>query len=163
VLATTATPAAAKPRIFTLSDPRGRLDAPASIAAGPHHRMWVASWAPLNTGGKPRYAVGRVDLGGRWKLFFTRADTYGIAVVRGGTVFATEPHASRVVRIAGRKVTELPTPTRHAEPRAIAAGPDGNAWFVETEVEKIARVTPGGAITEFPVPPLPYLGSTIPA
>ena len=34
----------------------------------------------------------------------------------------------------------------------IAAGPDGNLWFIEGNVDKIGRISPSGAITEFPVP-----------
>jgi virginiamycin B lyase len=38
----------------------------------------------------------------------------------------------------------------------FAAGPDGNLWFTEAtgsgQVEKIARMTPSGQITEFPMP-----------
>jgi hypothetical protein len=30
--------------------------------------MRVANWAPLNTADGPRYAVGRVDLAGRYTL-----------------------------------------------------------------------------------------------
>jgi len=34
---------------------------------------------------------------------------------------------------------------------SMTAGPDGSIWF--TEGQKIARITPAGALTEFPVPP----------
>lgn len=34
---------------------------------------------------------------------------------------------------------------------SMTAGPDGSIWF--TEGHKIARITPAGALTEFPVPP----------
>jgi streptogramin lyase len=34
----------------------------------------------------------------------------------------------------------------------MAAGPDGNVWIAETDVSKIARVTPAGDITEFDTP-----------
>jgi virginiamycin B lyase len=32
----------------------------------------------------------------------------------------------------------------------IAAGPDGNLWYTEGAVSRIARITPSGAVTEFP-------------
>jgi streptogramin lyase len=38
------------------------------------------------------------------------------------------------------------------DPGAIAAGPDGNVWFTEYAANKIARITPAGVVTEFPVP-----------
>jgi virginiamycin B lyase len=34
----------------------------------------------------------------------------------------------------------------------MVLGPDGNLWFTETNVYKIAKVTPAGAITEYPIP-----------
>ena len=34
----------------------------------------------------------------------------------------------------------------------IAAGPDGNLWFTESQTNLIGRMTPAGVVTEFPVP-----------
>jgi virginiamycin B lyase len=34
----------------------------------------------------------------------------------------------------------------------IAAGPDGNMWFTESEPAEIGRITTNGAITKYPVP-----------
>jgi len=47
-------------------------------------------------------------------------------------------------------------PTANSQPRAITNGADGNRWFTEgTEFisapAKIGRITPAGAVTEFPV------------
>ena len=44
------------------------------------------------------------------------------------------------------QVAEFSLPTL-ASPGGIVAGPDGNLWF--TEANKIGRITPSGAITEF--------------
>jgi streptogramin lyase len=38
------------------------------------------------------------------------------------------------------------------ETAAITAAPDGNAWFTEDTAHKIGRITPTGAITEYPIP-----------
>ncbi len=39
-------------------------------------------------------------------------------------------------------------------PAAIAAGPDGNLWFLERgSTPRVARITPDGTVTEFAVPP----------
>ncbi len=52
-------------------------------------------------------------------------------------------------------VTEFPVPTANAGPYALTAGPDGNVWFTEHDAgaRGIGRITPSGAITEFPVEP----------
>jgi streptogramin lyase len=46
-------------------------------------------------------------------------------------------------------ITEFTIPTPLSYPLGIAAGPDGNLWFTETQ--KIGRITPAGVITEFPL------------
>jgi virginiamycin B lyase len=167
-LALAVAPAAnAAPSLFTLSDPSGKLDSPASIAAGPDQTMWIANAGPLHAPGPERFAIGRVDLAGRFRLYRTKGETYGIAVLPDGTAFATEPYRSRIARIGlDGRVTEFPTPTPDAGPTAIAAGPDGNAWFAESAPgggAAVGRITPAGTIEEFPVPRLPYLETTVAA
>jgi virginiamycin B lyase len=167
VLAGAPAAAGAAPSMFTLSDPSGRLDSPASIAAGPDQTMWIANAGPLHQRGPERFAVGRVDLSGRYRLYHTKGETFGIAVLPDGTAFASEPYASRIARITtDGRVTEFPTPSPGAGPGAMAAGPDGKAWFTETllgATARIGRITPAGTISEFPVQPLPYLFTTVPA
>jgi len=53
---------------------------------------------------------------------------------------------------AGRaqSVTEFTIPTAGARPQCMAPGADGNVWVAERMFAKIGRVTPSGAITEFP-------------
>jgi virginiamycin B lyase len=167
-LAPALAPAAeAAPPIFALSDPAGKLDSPASIAAGHDQTMWIANAGPLHARGPERFAVGRVDLAGHYRLYRTKGETYGITVLGDGTVFATEPYTSRIARITtDGRVTEFATPTRDAGPGSITTGPDGNAWFTETAPDgaaAVARITPGGTVTEFTVARLPYLGTTVPA
>jgi streptogramin lyase len=53
---------------------------------------------------------------------------------------------------AASTITEFPVPTAISQPNGIAAGPDGNLWFTETNGNKIGRITTSGAITEFGVP-----------
>src|SRR5262249_14732159 len=50
-------------------------------------------------------------------------------------------------------ITEFPTPTSASSPRGIVAGPDGALWFTEIDAKKIGRITTGGTITEFSLPP----------
>jgi len=40
--------------------------------------------------------------------------------------------------------------TASSSPFGIAAGPDGNLWFAESNAGKIGRITPGGTVTEYP-------------
>ena len=43
-------------------------------------------------------------------------------------------------------------PTPGSQPIAIVLGEDGNYWFTEANSSKVARITPQGAVTEFPLP-----------
>src|SRR2546423_650193 len=45
-----------------------------------------------------------------------------------------------------------PVPPSASQPDGITPGPDGNLWFVETQGNKVGRITTFGAITEFNVP-----------
>jgi hypothetical protein len=38
------------------------------------------------------------------------------------------------------------------QPTGITAGPDGNLWVTEPAANKVAKVTPSGTVTEYPVP-----------
>jgi streptogramin lyase len=49
-------------------------------------------------------------------------------------------------------VKEYPILTAASNPRGIAAGPDGNLWFVEYAGNKIGKMTPLGALTEYAIP-----------
>ena len=46
----------------------------------------------------------------------------------------------------------IPAPFLGSLPEGIAAGPDGNLWFAETNGNQIGRITTSGPITEFPIP-----------
>ena len=37
-------------------------------------------------------------------------------------------------------------------PQYVTKGPDGNYWYTQSSVNRIARMTPSGALTEFPAP-----------
>ena len=52
----------------------------------------------------------------------------------------------------GQVVTEFPLPRLDARvPWDIAAGPDGNLWFVEGTSNSVGRITTAGVVTEFPI------------
>lgn len=50
------------------------------------------------------------------------------------------------------KVTEFALPNAESEPLSITHGPEGDIWFTEYRGERIGRITPGGEVTELPLP-----------
>jgi streptogramin lyase len=60
-------------------------------------------------------------------------------------------------------VTTFPIPlVGIVQPQGITTGPDGNLWFAQTGADKIGRMTPAGAVTQFPLPPIPVPAGTQP-
>lgn len=53
---------------------------------------------------------------------------------------------------AAPPILEYPIPTANSSPQGIAAGPDGNLWFTESNANKIGRITTDGIFTEYPIP-----------
>ena len=70
-----------------------------------------------------------------------------LAVLSLGVLGPTRAAAATTVSF-----TAYNMPTTPGGPNAITAGPDGNLWSTEIFAGKIARITPSGAVTEFPVP-----------
>jgi virginiamycin B lyase len=60
-----------------------------------------------------------------------------------------------------QQVTLFQIPTHSSAPWGIAAGSDGALWFTKENVGKIGRITTGGLITEFTLPPDPSLGTGV--
>jgi streptogramin lyase len=52
---------------------------------------------------------------------------------------------------AAQTVNEFPFPTASVKPQCVIPGPAGDVWVAERTPSQIARVTPAGDITEFPV------------
>src|SRR2546421_560454 len=50
---------------------------------------------------------------------------------------------------SGSRLTEFPLAAPGARPYQITAGPDGNLWFTEEDIDQIGRVTTDGAFTEY--------------
>jgi virginiamycin B lyase len=90
-----------------------------------------------------------------------RKTAFGKALLLSGVVAAFASLALASSASAAREQTTFFTiaPASHA--RAMTAGPDGNLWFVATKSssvvdETIGRLTPGGEVTEFPLPARSY-------
>src|SRR2546428_673762 len=92
-------------------------------------------WVPR--GGQHKRKTGKFSKG-CWKMIKAYLGTIGL-------ILATMCPAQ--VTFSGYAI---PTPGVTAE--QITVGPDGNLWFSEPRGNKIARITPAGAITEFPIP-----------
>lgn len=48
--------------------------------------------------------------------------------------------------------TEYPVTSSASNPQRIAAGPDGDLWFIEYAANKIGKMTTAGALTEYRIP-----------
>ncbi len=70
---------------------------------------------------------------------------------------------------AGQELTHFPLPTPGNRPQSITAGPDGNLWFTAFAYDgggnvastSVGRITPAGAISEFPIAALGYGGDIV--
>ena len=49
----------------------------------------------------------------------------------------------------GRQLTASRSTTSSAGPTSVITGPDGNLWFAEDWVGKVAKITPSGTVTEY--------------
>jgi streptogramin lyase len=49
-------------------------------------------------------------------------------------------------------ITQVIPPKANRLPQGIAVAPDGNLWITESGVNKIAKLTPAGLLTEYPIP-----------
>ena len=76
----------------------------------------------------------------------------GVGVLSATAAAGTVPLSTCLTSGAGGRAGLLTTPSANSVPTAIVAGPDGNLWFTEPGANAIARSTPSGQITEFPVP-----------
>ena len=134
------------------------IGVPYGIGAGPDGNIWVTT----NSGGGRQDSIVRVTPDGSLASFQAGTRTDGvfgtgpesIATGPDGNLWFPEFFADRVGRMTqAGTLTEFPIPTPDSSPRGIVAGPDGNMWFVESAVQRsaIARVTPEGVITEFPI------------
>ena len=68
----------------------------------------------------------------------------GLAVLLLGGCGSNQP-------IPTAKIAQFSLVDGGSHPREIVAGPDGNLWFTEYVFNRIGRITPNGAITEFPL------------
>ena len=58
-------------------------------------------------------------------------------------------------------IEEFAIPALHSDSYGITTGPDGNLWFTESKPFKIGRITPQGAISEFPIATSPLANAFV--
>lgn len=160
------TPAEKPAGEFPAGDDGAFFGGPLAIAVGPDGRLWFTDTVPDEA--TKKISIGRATFKvGVTKFAIPLSGGGGIATVTQPQAIATGPgnalwftdqgHTADGHNLVGRittsgEVTEFPVPSIGAEPTGIAEGSDGNMWFTEPGVSKIARVTEGGQVTEFPVP-----------
>jgi len=135
----------------------GRASA-SHITAGADGNIWFT-----DSGNRK---VGRITPAGsitEFGLPDTGGSPYGIAVGPDKNIWITVTAVGQgrpdwLGRIGpSGEVTKFQAGTQSADgmwtsPEGITAGPDGNIWFTEAGVGRIGRMTPAGALTEFPIP-----------
>jgi virginiamycin B lyase len=70
-----------------------------------------------------------------------------------GDVGGSRNNVARISTSGSATLFPLPSGATESGAHQIIVGPDGNLWATETSQKKIARITTGGFITEFPAGP----------
>jgi streptogramin lyase len=128
-----------------------------AIAAGADGNLWFADAG--------HRAVGRITPSGdvtEFELSAAIGNPYGIGAGPDGNIWVTTDagrgQQDSIVKISpSGAITSFQAGMRTGGgfgtgPESIAAGSDGNLWFPEFWANRIGRMTPSGALTEFPIP-----------
>jgi virginiamycin B lyase len=127
------------------------LSNPAFITPGPDGNIWFGEGSTGKIGSiTPNGVITEYQFS-----FF--GVSVGITTGSDGNIWFTDQtdHAVWRFEIATGRFTEFLTPTPNSFPGDITTGSDGNMWFTEQAVDKFARITPNGVITEFTGPTAP--------
>ncbi len=142
---------------------------PESITAGPDGNLWFTETTSTTSiqQHEPQIGkIGRATPAGKISEFSLPEGTLPEEITAGadGNLWFTEnqdDQAGKIGRITpAGKISEFVLPpfqggngvNKSSRPHGIAAGRDGNIWFIEVFGENIGRITPTGKITEFPLP-----------
>ncbi|MDB5095052.1 MAG: lyase-like protein [Candidatus Eremiobacteraeota bacterium] len=116
----------------------------ADIAVGPDGKLWFGGFGGGNVSNITTAGVvtdGVALVGG---------STNGLTVLADGSIWITDTTGRIVQTSISAPATNVAYPTSaNVYPYRIKLGPDGNLWFTEYFGTSIARITTGGAITEF--------------
>jgi streptogramin lyase len=117
-----------------------------SIVSGPDGNLWFTGSFGDNIGRMTTAA----SVTGNFALTTGAVSGFDTAGPDGNLWFTMSYPANGVGKMTPEGVvTTYPLLTADAQPTGITAGPDGNLWFLETNVDKIAKITPSGEITEY--------------
>ena len=110
--------------------------------------------------------IGRLGADGRLTEFpLPTPDSNPIGITAGpdGALWLDRRQAGQVGRgiTTEGAITEFPLPDATGVPNQIVAGPDGALWFTQLQADRVGRLTPGGVLTEYPVPGLGPVGITV--
>jgi virginiamycin B lyase len=121
------------------------LSNPAFITPGPDGNIWFGEGS---TGKIASVTPNGIITEYQFSFFGV---SVGITTGSDGNIWFTDQtdHAVWRFEIATGRFAEFRTPTPNSFPGDITTGSDGNMWFTEQAVDKFARVTPNGVITEF--------------
>jgi streptogramin lyase len=122
---------------------------PGSIAAGPDGNLWFTESGANQigkitpTGTVTEYGTGLPNIG-----------LDGIAAGPDGNVWFTCQLCGGIGNItpSGQVNTQFNDPVNNEDAQGLTTGPDGNVWFADLDNTFIARMTPTGTLTNFPVP-----------
>jgi streptogramin lyase len=123
---------------------------PEGITTGPDGNLWFTESASNK--------IGRITLAGALTHYPVPSGGAGQGIASGpdGNLWFTQGNAQSggaIDRVTPAGVfTQYLTADVGSLPIAITSGPDGNLWVTESKANKVARVTPNGLFTEYPVP-----------
>ena len=122
---------------------------PESLVTGPDGNLWAADYSGW---------IARITTAGTISDFPSAGiNPSTIAVGSDGNLWYTA--ISVIGKMGTNGVgTSFPLHSGYSFPDGITAGPDGNLWFSEqgTSQNAVARITPNGVITDFPLPTVTF-------
>ena len=127
---------------------------PSSIVAGPDGNMWFVNSKCISFGGS--CTIGKMSPSGSILGEYPVKDLPAQLVAgpnHENAMWATTQGTSgnSIVRVTtSGAVTEYLLPAASA-PEGISVGPDGNLWFTDNGTNKVGKITPSGAISEYPL------------
>jgi streptogramin lyase len=138
---------------FTL--PRTGLYGSFAMTSGPDGNLWMVGVSGVGAGPTASW-IRRITTTGQVVDFTLAPDAVpdGITTGPDGNIWFTESGRNKIGRITPTgQITEFATRTPSRRPSGITAASDGNLWFAEYAFNggAVARITPAGVVTEYPV------------